>query len=45
MEAVLAAAPETDPEADARLEREAKHEEKSINAACDSLGLQMFEVC
>lgn len=43
-EAILASAPASDPEADARLEREAKQEEKSIYATCDSLGLQMFEV-
>ncbi|KAI3610848.1 amidohydrolase family protein [Moniliophthora roreri] len=32
-----------DPEADARLEREAKEEEKNIKRICDELGVQMFE--
>ncbi|KAK7054934.1 OTU protein [Paramarasmius palmivorus] len=33
-----------DPEADARLEREAKEEEKNIKRVCDELGVQMFEI-
>ncbi|KAF8320110.1 cysteine proteinase [Clavulina sp. PMI_390] len=43
-QAILDAAPASDPEADARLEREAKLEEKSIGDTCSSLGLQMFEI-
>jgi len=34
----------TDPEVDARLEREAKEEEASIKETCDKLGVQIHEV-
>lgn len=33
-----------DPEADARLEREAKEEEVSIKETCDKLGVQIYEI-
>lgn len=33
-----------DPEADARLEKEAKDEEKAIRRVCDELGLVLYEV-
>ncbi|KAJ8078734.1 OTU protein [Marasmius tenuissimus] len=33
-----------DPAADARLEKEAKDEEKAIRRICDELGVQMFEI-
>ncbi|KAI0046109.1 cysteine proteinase [Auriscalpium vulgare] len=33
-----------DEEADARLEREAKDEEKAINRICDDLGLDIYEI-
>ncbi|KAL0946947.1 hypothetical protein HGRIS_013106 [Hohenbuehelia grisea] len=36
-------APE-DKEADARLEREAREEEKAINRICDQLNMQMYEI-
>ena len=31
-------------DADAQLEREAREEERVINATCDELGLKMYEV-
>ncbi|KAI0316682.1 hypothetical protein OF83DRAFT_1059950 [Amylostereum chailletii] len=34
----------SDPEADARIEREAKEEEADINRICDELGLEMHEI-
>jgi hypothetical protein len=34
----------TDPEADARLQKEAELEEKTINKICDELGVQIHEV-
>lgn len=34
----------TDTAADARLEQEAKNEERDIKRVCDQLGLDMFEV-
>ena len=33
-----------DPEADARLQKEAELEEKTINRICDGLGVQIHEV-
>ncbi|KAJ7582759.1 hypothetical protein C8J56DRAFT_230152 [Mycena floridula] len=33
-----------DPEAEAKLEKEARDEEKAINAVCDELGLKLHEV-
>lgn len=33
-----------DPEADARLEKEAAEEESTIKRVCDELGVQLFEV-
>ncbi|KAL1717520.1 hypothetical protein EV715DRAFT_203095 [Schizophyllum commune] len=34
----------SDPDADARLEREAKEEEKTIKRLCDELGVEMYEI-
>lgn len=36
--------PPTDAAADARLEQEARNEERDIKRICDQLGLEMFEV-
>lgn len=33
-----------DAEADARLEQEAKEEERTINSVCKELGLEMYDV-
>jgi OTU domain-containing protein 6 len=35
----------SDPSADAKLEQEARNEERDIKRICDQLGLDMFEVC
>ena len=34
----------TDPEAEAKLQKEAELEEKNINRICDELGVQIHEV-
>lgn len=45
LQAQLAAAPASDPEADARIERETQQEKESISNTCSSLNLEMVEVC
>jgi len=35
----------SDAAADAKLEQEARDEERDIKRICDQLGLDMFEVC
>lgn len=35
----------SDPTADAKIEQEAREEERDIKRICDQLGLDMFEVC
>lgn len=34
----------SDPEADARLQKQAEEEEKTIKRTCDELGVEIFEV-
>jgi len=42
--ALLQVYPTADPEAEARLQKEAEREEKTINRICDELGVQIHEV-